>query len=200
MLTQTQQLILEHAKIHFLRDGFKSASLRQIVKDAGFTLGAFYGYYDSKEDLFNALVDETAMGIVTILKKISDRMDSYPKEERMMRMSTIYLEELPDLVDYLYDHHDEVTLLFSKSEGTKYANYMNSIQGNSQHNTVSRIQDSANHLPIDPHAMKAIMNGYYSMVFGVILSGLEKNEVLNTLRDIQLFYQYGMLGMIQNKK
>lgn len=47
---------LEHihiaAKKEFLEKGFRSASLRIIVKSAGVTTGAFYGYYSSKEELF----------------------------------------------------------------------------------------------------------------------------------------------------
>lgn len=37
------------AKREFLEKGFLGASLRNIVKCAGVTTGAFYGYYDSKE-------------------------------------------------------------------------------------------------------------------------------------------------------
>ena len=54
----TLNLILSAAMQEFLKKGFKSASLRNIVKTAGVTTGAFYGYYDSKEDLFEALVGE----------------------------------------------------------------------------------------------------------------------------------------------
>ena len=47
---------LEHihiaAKKEFLEKGFRSASLRNIVKSAGVTTGALYGYYSSKEELF----------------------------------------------------------------------------------------------------------------------------------------------------
>ena len=49
----TLNLILSAAMQEFLKKGFKSASLRNIVKTAGVTTGAFYGYYDSKEDLFD---------------------------------------------------------------------------------------------------------------------------------------------------
>lgn len=42
---------LEHihiaAKKEFLEKGFRSVSLRNIVKSAGVTTGAFYGYYSS---------------------------------------------------------------------------------------------------------------------------------------------------------
>ena len=44
----TLDLILEVAMQEFLEKDFQSASLRNIVKKAGVTTGAFYGYYDSK--------------------------------------------------------------------------------------------------------------------------------------------------------
>ena len=52
----THQQILDAGKKEFLLKGYLSASLRNIVKEAGVTTGAFYGYYKSKEDLFDALV------------------------------------------------------------------------------------------------------------------------------------------------
>ena len=58
--TETQRKILEVGKEEFLAKGFKDASLRGIVKAAGFTQGAFYGYYPDKAALFDALVSEAA--------------------------------------------------------------------------------------------------------------------------------------------
>lgn len=48
----TQEKILCAAKAEFLKKGFQTASLRAIVKAAGVTTGALYGYYSSKEALF----------------------------------------------------------------------------------------------------------------------------------------------------
>ena len=44
----------------FLDKGFQGASLRQIVKNAGVTTGAFYGYFSSKEALFASIVEPHA--------------------------------------------------------------------------------------------------------------------------------------------
>ena len=54
--TATLENIQEAALTEFLDKGVLGASLRQIVKNAGVTTGAFYGYFSSKEALFNALV------------------------------------------------------------------------------------------------------------------------------------------------
>ena len=51
----TQKNILDTARKHFLKDGLTGAYLRNIVKDAGLTTGAFYKYYPTKEALFDAL-------------------------------------------------------------------------------------------------------------------------------------------------
>ena len=48
----TLELIHMAAKSEFLEKGFQSASLRNIVKTAGVTTGAFYGYFSSKAALF----------------------------------------------------------------------------------------------------------------------------------------------------
>ena len=40
-ISETQQKILEVGKREFLEKGFKDASLRKIVAEAGFTKGAF---------------------------------------------------------------------------------------------------------------------------------------------------------------
>ena len=49
----TLERIQEAAMTEFLDKGFLGASLRQIVKNAGVTTGAFYGYFSSKEALFS---------------------------------------------------------------------------------------------------------------------------------------------------
>ena len=47
--SDTLNKIQKAALKEFLDNGFLGASLRQIVKDAGVTTGAFYGYFSSKE-------------------------------------------------------------------------------------------------------------------------------------------------------
>ena len=63
---KTLEKILTVAKQKFLTHGFKDASLRNIVNEAGVTTGAFYGYFASKEELFNALVKDTADEYMTM--------------------------------------------------------------------------------------------------------------------------------------
>ena len=66
--TETQKKILESWEKRVLEKGFKDASLNKIVAEAGFTKGAFYGYYPDKAALFEDLVGEAAKGLLEQFK------------------------------------------------------------------------------------------------------------------------------------
>ena len=57
---ETKAKIEKAALDEFMEKGFANASLRQIVKNAGLTTGAFYKYFPTKEDLFASLVEPYA--------------------------------------------------------------------------------------------------------------------------------------------
>lgn len=54
----TREHLLEAAAIVFARDGFHGATLDDVAATAGFTKGAVYSNFKSKDDLFLALFDD----------------------------------------------------------------------------------------------------------------------------------------------
>jgi AcrR family transcriptional regulator len=54
----TRRTLLEAAAVVFAREGFHGASLDEVAAAAGFTKGAVYSNFKSKEDLLMALLDE----------------------------------------------------------------------------------------------------------------------------------------------
>lgn len=54
----TREHLLEAAAMVFARDGFQGSSLDEIAATAGFTKGAVYSNFKSKDDLFLAVLDE----------------------------------------------------------------------------------------------------------------------------------------------
>jgi AcrR family transcriptional regulator len=53
---RTRQLLLEAAKIEFAKSGYGGASADIIAENAGFSKGAFYAHFESKEDIFLELL------------------------------------------------------------------------------------------------------------------------------------------------
>jgi AcrR family transcriptional regulator len=54
----TRSCLMKSAARVFARRGLESASIDEVAEDAGFTKGAFYANFKSKEELFLAMLDE----------------------------------------------------------------------------------------------------------------------------------------------
>jgi AcrR family transcriptional regulator len=70
---QTRARLLEAAAQVYARRGFAGATLEEVASEAGFTKGAVYGHFGSKENLLLALVEEHLAGQVAEQMALFDR-------------------------------------------------------------------------------------------------------------------------------
>ena len=117
----TLNLLLSAAMQEFLEKGFKSASLRNIVQKAGVTTGAFYGYYNSKEDLFEALVGEQYDYFMNCFCRAQQEFADLPPENQPDNLGRISGECMHDMLLYAYEHLNEFKLILCRSEGTRFS-------------------------------------------------------------------------------
>ena len=64
----TRRRLLKAAEAVFIRDGFQAAKIEDIAKAAGYTRGAFYANFQSKEDLFIAVAERELKGLIDKLR------------------------------------------------------------------------------------------------------------------------------------
>lgn len=64
---RTRERLLDAAEVVFARDGYAGATLDEVAAAAGLTKGAVYSNFDSKEDMFFALIDRGLEGDLSIL-------------------------------------------------------------------------------------------------------------------------------------
>ncbi len=68
---ETRREILNAAAAVFIRSGFQGASVEEITAEAGFTRGAFYSNFESKEQLFVELLhDRVYQGYREMLERV----------------------------------------------------------------------------------------------------------------------------------
>lgn len=77
MITRTK--LLNAAEEEFSNMGFSGASVDRLTESAGFSRGAFYANYASKEDLFLALVEDRMNAIIADLGSLKKKMKSLRK-------------------------------------------------------------------------------------------------------------------------
>ena len=86
------------AAIHvFARDGLEKGKIADIAKEAGIGKGTVYEYFNSKDEIFHAIVD-TLMGDMTEASEKLYSMDlrPYDKLRTFMRMNTEMIFEMED--------------------------------------------------------------------------------------------------------
>lgn len=107
----TEQAILEAGKKEFLTYGYEKASLRRIASAASVTTGAIYGYFKGKEALFDALTGETAGELYALYEKGHEEFAALSPREQVDAMLTVTNEQIPWMVNYVYDHFEVFKLL-----------------------------------------------------------------------------------------
>jgi AcrR family transcriptional regulator len=70
---QTRASLLEAAARVYARRGFAGATLEEVASEAGFTKGAVYAHFGSKENLLAALLEEYLAGQVAEQLELFDR-------------------------------------------------------------------------------------------------------------------------------
>lgn len=104
------------AKKEFLDKGFQMASLRNIVKNAGVTTGAFYGYYKSKEELFDALVGKQYEHIMKMYIDVQNGFKKLDANTQQTSMGEVAKDCMDNMLDYMYENEDEFRLILLSSK------------------------------------------------------------------------------------
>jgi AcrR family transcriptional regulator len=69
---ETRQRLLESALGVFARHGYDRATVDEIVREAGFSKGAFYVHFESKDDLFWAMLEERISRQLNSFREVLD--------------------------------------------------------------------------------------------------------------------------------
>jgi TetR/AcrR family transcriptional regulator len=193
--SSTLQKIITEGKQEFLQKGFKDASLRNIVKRAGVTTGAFYGYYPDKSALFEALVKPVADGIINMFSEMEaeflDGLDA-SVETGSYRMDGFSIRRY---ISYIYDHYDAFKLLITRAEGTPYSEFKDMLV---EMDVISfyRYFDWLEQAGIpfkrpDRNLIHILTNAQYSAIFEIVVHDMSREAAFTYADTIVEFFING---------
>ncbi len=90
----TRRKLLNSAFRIFVRDGFEAARLEDIAAHAGYTRGAFYANFKSKEDLFFALLEQQTREHLSEVQHLVD--DCADPASRLEVLREYYVKRIAD--------------------------------------------------------------------------------------------------------
>lgn len=196
----TLESIEQAAMQEFLEKGFQGASLRQIVKNAGVTTGAFYGYFSSKEALFNALVEPHAAALMGRFMEAQTSFAELPEEEQVSHVGDESGNYVRWMVDYICQHRDSVKLLLTRSEGTSYERFIHNMVEVEVEYTLRYIE-VLRHLGKDVPELSnsichIIASGMFNGLFEIVIHDMPKEQALQYVEQFRTFYTGGWLSLM----
>ncbi len=179
----------------FLQKGFQGASLRNIVKKAGVTTGAFYGYFKSKDELFDSLVCEHYEHILHMYRVVLENFHNKAPNEQRTCMTEYTIECMTQMTDYIYVHFDAFKLILCCSEGTVYENLIHDMtQMNSDATRDFSETMDLNGIPmntIHPQLEHMLTSGMFCAYFEMVVHEIPKENTSEYIRQLVDFYEAG---------
>lgn len=192
---RTLSSILKAAKAEFLEKGFQNASLRRIVRQAGVTTGAFYGYFSSKEALFAAIVEPHAQAVMEIFMHAQISFAELPAETQICHMGVESGDGISRMVDYIYEHFDEFKLIICRSDGTAYESFVHNmveIEVEYTYKFIDVLKRLGSEVPeIDDRLMHILISGTFSSLLEFVVHDLPKDKAEEYVKVIQDFNNAG---------
>ena len=196
----TLERIHQAAKAEFLEKGYKDASLRNIVKSVGMTTGAFYGYYKSKEGLFEALVGEHYAYLLDCFQKAQKDFANLPHQQQPEVMGDISGVCMFEMLHYAYEHLEECKLILCCSEGTKYAGMIDEmvkIEVEGTHAYLKVLEELGRPSPqIDPALEHILITGMFHTFFELVIHEMPLNDAENYVREMRACYTAGWMKIM----
>lgn len=196
----TLTLIHQAAMKEFIAKGYKSASLRNIVKTAGVTTGAFYGYYKSKEELFEALVKEPYEYFMNRFIKAQKDFAALPEVNQPENLSLTSGECMHDMLIYAYKHLDEFKLILCHSEGTRFSQLIDEmveieLKGTDDYlKVLEKLGRPAPH--IDERLKHILITGMFNTFFEMIIHEMPLKDAEYYLKEMRAFYTAGWMKIM----
>ena len=186
--------ILEVARTEFLEKGYRAVGLREIVKKAGVTTGAFYGYFKNKEELFTALVGEEYNHLLNLYRDMIISFGKISHEDQIANIHEYAKTLMTRLSEYIFQHREAFKLILCSSEGTEYNNLIHElakldVEATHEFLNLSRqkINDKLEHM---------LTSGMFATFFELIIHDVPEEESDEYIDQMLAFYIGGWKSVL----
>jgi AcrR family transcriptional regulator len=159
--------LLENGYKQFSAYGLKKTNIEEITKAAGISKGAFYSFFESKEDLFMDVIEETEIRVRKVLMDAIDLPGPTPRA-RLYKIFQKAISLFADLPILKVFSGGDFELLFQRVPGKKLQDHLSSDQ-NFFDEVIVRCKDTG--IPIKVSAAEIV-----SLFYPLVLSILHKDD------------------------
>jgi AcrR family transcriptional regulator len=164
-----RESIMASAVHVFARDGYEGATVASIATSAGVSTGNVYRYFDSKEDLFHAVIDRPFVdGFLTLLRaQLSSArghadLDSLPSEAP-------YRLAVEELLGFSLVNRLRLVVLLGRSRGSRYGGIAETVVQELVEQAIMHFRELRPGLRLPGPARLVVEQAYRSLVVTTVL-------------------------------
>lgn len=148
--TERKQQIVESAKDIFVEKGYAATTTSAIAKQAKVAEVTLFRYFDSKKDIFNAVVDP-------IMQR---QTRSLPDNVASMSKTEILESILFDRIVFLKANHGVIKLILNESQLNQEGNYVTNMV-----NALTKMMQQVDIQLDNPFAIRVLMGSFLSFLY-----------------------------------
>lgn len=202
--TATQIKLYECMKSEFLEKGYEKASLNQIARNCGITPAAVYRHFDSKEAMFEALVQPA-------WQEFQDLCEAYMTQETTgiskEHITQHFLEDgsqwLDVMLDMIYRHFDAFRLMICCSKGTRFEHIeeiLIKMEEDSTRDIILALREAGmSDVNYTSEQVHIIATAYVSALFEIVRHNVPREQATNQITFLYEFFHCAWKNMLHTK-
>lgn len=192
----SHEIIIRAAMDEFSEFGYDKASMRRIGQRCGLTAAALYRHFDSKEAMFEALVEPA----VTDMKKWLEAhaaADIKGGADPEMMWNSVEVDMMRELI---YPRMDEFSMIINKAKGSKYEDFLNELVTDHQERLMPHLRmlrDAGYKVrDISEDELHMLITAYCSALFEPVAHGYSLENAFKYLSTVEEFFMPGWKNLM----
>ena len=189
----SREKILRSARKEFLEQGFDHASIRAIAADAGLTSAALYRHFESKHDLFAALVKPVMDAIDAWM--IDHTSNAYADAANNRAEQAASRSEIDMMREVVFPNREVFKLLLCCSKGTEYENFIHDLVERQQSALAEGIawlkQQGFPTKDVNDETLHMMLSAFTTALFEPIVHDYPEEDAMQYYQTMERFFMPG---------
>ena len=195
--------IMECAKREFLEKGYTDASLRTIAAQAETSTNSIYVRFKDKEGLFTAIVEPVSEEFMSRFLNVQETFHTFDVETQRREVGKYSGNAMIEMVDYIYDHFDEFSLLLDASYGTKFCNFTDRLVSLEEEYTKKWLETTGSCIEpmgdMTDEFYHIMTTSYFEGIFEVVRHKMRREDTKKYVAMMGKYHHAGFLSILENE-
>jgi AcrR family transcriptional regulator len=191
----TRHDLLEAAQSCFAAHGLDATKVEEITAQIGIAKGAFYSYFESKEECWRQVVEQ-------FLTKLREAVDVHEAAVSGARTALperleVWLQHDLQVFEFCWDNRTMLNMLMNGSGGAAYSHLLDEFAHSCERNVEALVHELvAEHVyrdDIDPSLVACMLAGAYDRLVRELIRAPKRPDLANKVRQAQRLILFGLL-------